>query len=79
MMTATQSEGEQILATYNLCLIGPGPIPPMGYERNADSEFVHYEGIAPSVLRETEEDLTDLMPAGYRVVIREWNETEETP
>lgn len=74
------NESEEILATYNLVLIGPGPPgTPVGYERNERGEFEEYEGIRPSLLREIEEDVTDLLPADYRVVIREWNETEETP
>ena len=68
---------EEILATYNLVLIGPGPI--VGYERDKEGEFERYESLAPSVLRETEQNITDLLPAGYRVVIREWDDTEETP
>ena len=70
---------EEILATYNLILIGPGPPAPVVYERDATGQFQRYEGIAPSRLREAEENITDLLPAGYRVVIREWNDTEETP
>jgi len=61
---------EEILATYNLCLIGPkvrwdhGHAIPLGF-----ADYV----------REAEENINDLMPAGFRVVIREWDDTEETP
>lgn len=77
MMTTT-NEGDQVLATYNLVLIGPGL--PVGYERNADGEFERYEGLAPSILREIEQNVEDLLPKDYYVEVREWNEeTEETP
>lgn len=72
---------EEILATYNLVLIGPGL--PVGYERERREEgigeFIRYEGVAPSILREVQENITDLLPAGYRVVIREWNDETEQP
>lgn len=61
---------EEILATYNLCLIGPrarwdhGHAIPLGFA---------------STVREAEENINDLLPAGFRVVIREWNDEEETP
>ena len=55
---------EEILATYTLCLVGP------------------MEPYVPALVRavvragvvETEENLTDLLPDGYRVVIREWSD-----
>lgn len=77
----TKTEGEplyrRVLATYSLQLIGPGL--QVGYERTKSGDFERYEGLAPSLMREAEENITDLLPADYHVVIREWNdETEET-
>ncbi len=63
----TTSDAEQVLATYTMTLIGPGM--PVGYERNADNEFERYEGIAPSVLNEAEENISDLLLADYYVAI----------
>ena len=58
-------EREEILATYNLCLIGPS------------STLLFNTGFLNEVLNETEENLTDLLPDGYRVVIREWSSSDE--
>jgi len=62
-------EREEILATYNLCIVGvrrPFPLQLAGV-----SEFVFGE-----LMKETEENLSDLMPDGLRVVIREWSSDE---
>lgn len=60
---------EDVLATYNLCLIGPvdarGP--------------AHSTRLTPEYVREITQNINDLLPAGFRVVIREWNDEEETP
>lgn len=66
MMTASD---EEILATYNLCLIGPPGAQGPAHSTRLTTEYV----------QEVEENINDLMPDDYRVVIREWNETEETP
>lgn len=66
----TTNDSEEILATYSLCLLGPrarwdhGQAVPLGLA---------------SHIQEAEENITDLLPAGFRVVIREWNDQEETP
>ena len=57
--------GEEILATYNLMLIG---VPEFAGSLRITRK------IPPEHLREIEENITDLLPADYRVVIREWNE-----
>lgn len=57
---------EEILATYNLMLLGPTADP---------TNMRHWKLFKPA-LRETEENLTDLLPDGYRVVIREWSSDE---
>lgn len=64
-----------VLSTYNLQLLGPGPI--AGHERGRTGEFERYEGIRPSLLREVEENLTKLLPDGYSVRISEWYEEDE--
>jgi hypothetical protein len=66
-MMTTKTDGE-ILATYNLCLIGPeeakGP--------------AHSTTFTEKYLNEIEENINDLLPTDYRVEIREWNdETKE--
>lgn len=50
---------------YTLVLIGPPTTHDYGYIVGR---------IDPSLLREAEENLTDLLPDGYRVEIKEWNE-----
>ena len=60
-------EREEILATYNLCVIGTRR--PVLYIPGAMVQF-------DQLLRETEENLNDLMPDGLRVVIREWSSDE---
>jgi len=63
-------ESEEILATYNLCLIGPSKAQGPAHSTNFTKKY----------LREIEENINDLLADEYRVVIREWNEeTEETP
>ena len=52
----------EIVATYNLCVVGPV----------AENWAGLPAELLPSFLRETEENLTDLLPDGYRVVIKEW-------
>ena len=72
-MTTTNEEDLPILSTYKLVLIGPGPI--TGWERDPESRnYFQYEGVRPSLLRETEENINDLLPADYRVEIRETEE-----
>lgn len=65
-----KTKTEEVITTYALCLIGPPEFvggPPVTRK------------LAPEVLREAEENITDLLPAFYRVEIREWfDETEET-
>ena len=57
--------GEEILATYNLMLLGPlEPWPGAAL------------GILAGGVKEAQENLTDLMPRGFRVVIREWSSDE---
>lgn len=51
------------LTTYTLQVIGP---------RNADGTQPQFE-FDRAFLRETEENLTDLLPDGYSVVIKEWD------
>jgi hypothetical protein len=52
------------LATYTLQVVGP-----------SDSRHEAFgTGLSEQLLRETEENLTDLLPEGFRVVIREWDE-----
>ena len=55
-------EREEILATYNLCLLGPSE--------------PYVPALVAAIVRagvvETEENLTDLLPDGYRVVVKEW-------
>lgn len=78
MMTTSETVvtdvSEEILATYNLCLIGPTN------DRDAWKFTGFWVGGFAAALAEAQENLTDLLPPGYRVEIREWNEeTEETP
>ena len=54
-----------VLQTYTLQLLGP-----------ASNRAVWPYLIGPRFLRETEENLTDLLPAGYSVKIRPWDEGE---
>lgn len=35
-----------------------------------------YEGFFPALMDETEENLTDLLPPGYRARIRRWNDPD---
>ena len=58
-------EREEILATYNLCIVGPTG----AWESDIPERLFDW-------LRETEENLNDLMPDGLRVVIREWSSDE---
>ena len=55
-----------VLQTYTLELIGP---------RNHALESE--ARIANAFLHETEENLTDLLPEGYSVRIKEWDEEEQ--
>ena len=63
-MEIVTDQSEEILATYNLCVIGPRDDPEWYFTFRA-----HHE----RYMRETEENLTDLLPEGYRVVIKEWD------
>lgn len=61
---------EDIVWTYNLCVIGPRH--PTSYPLGAG--LANWEPrIEPSLLKEAEENLTDLLPEGYRVEIKEWD------
>ena len=53
----------KVLATYTLQLIGP-----------PSHSGVWPYVIGPKFLRETEENLTDLLPDGYSIQIKEWDE-----
>ena len=52
-----------VLQTYTLQLLGP--------KNAARPTWTH--GVPSSFMRETEENLTDLLPAGYSVRIKEWD------
>ena len=60
-------EREEILATYNLCLVGR-KVP--AYATGGFAVPLE------RLMRETEENLSDLLPDGYRVVIKEWSSDE---
>lgn len=53
----------RILETHTLVLVGP--------ERSWESDVPE---AWPSWLQETQENLTDLLPEGFRVEIYEWDE-----
>jgi hypothetical protein len=59
-------EREEILATYNLCLVGV-----------RQASVGAFEYALRELMKETEENLSDLMPDGLRVVIREWSSSDE--
>lgn len=62
------SEREEVLVTYTLQLIGP-----QVYSfRDAAALKMRMDELA----RETEENLTDLLPPGYSVKIREWDKED---
>jgi hypothetical protein len=64
----------EILATYNLVLIGP----PDTISEDWRAPLARTRTVlSPSLLRETEENLTSLLPDGYSVRILEW--FEEAP
>lgn len=65
-MSRHVTEEETPLATWTLTLSGP------------PYQYPWYPQQMNQWLRETEENLTDLLPNGYSVRIREWDE-EETP
>ena len=69
-MEIVTDQSEEILATYNLCLIGPSPFRG-DWQGPIQSTAT---GIGPRLLREAEENLTDRLPEGYRVVIKEWHD-----
>ena len=56
---------EKVLATYTLQLIGN---PPWTWTPNETTGFYQTH------LRETEENLSDLLPEGYEVRIKEWSD-----
>jgi hypothetical protein len=61
-------EREEILATYNLCIVG-----------TRQPHLFSLPGLMvllDRLMEETEENLSDLMPDGLRVVIREWSSDE---
>lgn len=55
---------EVTLTTYTLQVLGPA---------NADGGHPRVT-LRNEYLRETEENMTDLLPPGFRVSIREWND-----
>ena len=57
----TENSEPEVLQTYTMQVVGPY------FARQAIWR------IPPSVLRETEENLTDLLPEGYSVKIKEWD------
>ena len=61
MSACNDVEDEITFRTYVLQVIGP--------ERYAG----HDQEIPKPLIRETEENLTDLLPEGYRVTIKEWD------
>lgn len=58
----------ETLATYTLELVGPRTTP-WGYPPDKWQ-------IEPDIITETEENLTDLMPEGFSVRIKEWKTPE---
>jgi len=58
-------EREEILATYNLCLVGV-----------RQASVGAFEYALRELMKETEENLSELMPDGLRVVIIEWSSDE---
>lgn len=50
------------IATYTLTVLGP-------YWMHGVADVK----IAPDILRETEENVSDLLPEGFRVEIKEWD------
>lgn len=58
--------GEEILGTYTLCMLGPTPFTPT-------PELLAAMLRMGEAILEAEENLTDLLPDGYRVVIKEWS------
>lgn len=56
-----EEQSVDVLATYTLQLIGP-------------LHGREFRGIAQPLLDESEENLTDLLPPGYRVEIKEWSD-----
>lgn len=63
---------EALLATYTLQLFGPKPT---ALWRGPIATTA--VGIGPTLLRETEENLTDLLPEGYSVRIKEWDDEHD--
>lgn len=57
-----------VLATYTLQVIGPEGWP----------GFPAPLGVIDAALRESEENVSDLLPNGYSVLIREWDSEEES-
>ena len=64
----TEREEVAVLQTYTLQLVGPPRHYPDGMLIGAS--------VAWNALKETEENLTDLLPEGYSVKIREWDSDE---
>ena len=63
----TEKPEAVVLQTYTLQLIGP--IPPKAFQL---LNLQHWA--FPSMMRETEENLSDLLPEGYSVTIRRWDQ-----
>ena len=72
-MTEPETIKPVVLQTYVLQLLGPSP-QRAGWQGSLQSTAT---GIGPRLLRETEENLTDLLPDGYSVRIKEWDEEEQ--
>lgn len=61
------SEGDDVtLQTFSLQIIGP-----LG-----DENWTRVESNLPAVVEATEEDITDLLPDGYRARIVAWDEED---
>jgi len=58
---------DQLLASYRLELHGP---PPSAHASYANLVTVRAVGLSLTFLHETQENITDVLPEGYRVCIR---------
>lgn len=63
------------IATYTIQIIGPEEVP--AEEGSADTWMKQDERVLanlPAILEAAEEDLTKLLPEGYRAIIKNWEE-----
>ena len=65
--TRPETTEAEVLQTYTLQLLGPSP-QRAGWQGSLQSTAT---GIGPRLLREAEENLSDLLPDGYSVRIKE--------